>query len=73
MQFRKLGHTGLEIPRIIYGTSCLGNLYEALSEETKLAISREWFAHHAPPAVIDTAGKYGAGLALEMIGEIWAT
>jgi D-threo-aldose 1-dehydrogenase len=52
----------------VFGTSCLGNLYQALPFETKLAISREWFAHHEPPGVIDSAGKYGAGLALEMIG-----
>ncbi len=69
MQYQGFGKTGLTIPRIVYGTSCLGNLYESLPDETKLAISREWFAHHAPPAVIDTAGKYGAGLALEVIGK----
>lgn len=68
MKFAALGNTGLQVPRIVFGTSCLGNLYEALSDETKLAISREWFAHQEPPVVIDSAGKYGAGLALEMIG-----
>ncbi len=68
MQNQAFGSTGLDIPRIVYGTSCLGNLYVSIPDETKLAISREWFAHHAPPAVIDTAGKYGAGLALEVIG-----
>lgn len=68
MNFSALGKTGLQIPRIVFGTSCLGNLYEALPHETKLAISREWFAHQEPPVVIDSAGKYGAGLALEVIG-----
>ncbi|MDZ4658081.1 MAG: aldo/keto reductase [Bythopirellula sp.] len=68
MKFSELGKTSLRIPRIVFGTSCLGNLYEALPEKTKLAISREWFAHQEPPVVIDSAGKYGAGLALEMIG-----
>jgi len=68
MNHQPLGNTGLSLPRIVFGTSCLGNLYEALSDETKLAISREWFAHQSPPVVIDTAGKYGAGLALEVIG-----
>jgi D-threo-aldose 1-dehydrogenase len=68
MEFSPLGNTGLRVPRIVFGTSCLGNLYQALPDSTKLAISREWFAHHDPPAVIDSAGKYGAGLALEMIG-----
>jgi D-threo-aldose 1-dehydrogenase len=46
----------------------LGNLYEAPSAETKLAISREWFAHVPAPVALDSAGKYGAGLALEVIG-----
>jgi D-threo-aldose 1-dehydrogenase len=69
MKFSSLGNTGLQVPRIVFGTSCLGNLYQSLSDETKLAISREWFAHQEPPVVIDSAGKYGAGLALEMIGQ----
>lgn len=69
MKFSPFGDTGLRIPQIVFGTSCLGNLYEAISNNLKLAISREWFNHHAPPAVIDTAGKYGAGLALEVIGQ----
>jgi D-threo-aldose 1-dehydrogenase len=63
------GKTGLHVPPIVFGTSCLGNLYEALPWETKLGIMREWFASVQPPVVLDSAGKYGAGLALEMIGK----
>jgi len=33
-----IGKTGIRLPRLIFGTSCLGNLYEAPSAETKLAI-----------------------------------
>jgi len=62
------GPTGLRIPPIVFGTSCLGNLYRALDEEVKLAIMRAWFEHVPPPVVADSAGKYGAGLALEVIG-----
>ncbi|HEY3319354.1 MAG TPA: aldo/keto reductase [Planctomycetota bacterium] len=65
---KEFGRTGLKVPPIIFGTSCLGNLYEALSDETKLAIMREWFKHVPVPVVLDSAGKYGAGLALETIG-----
>ena len=68
MIHRPLGNSGIRIPPLVFGTSCLGNLYEALPRETKLAISREWFAHVPAPVVLDSAGKYGAGLALEMIG-----
>jgi D-threo-aldose 1-dehydrogenase len=68
MQHLPLGNTGLRIPRLVFGTSCLGNLYEALSAETKLAISRAWFDCVPAPVALDSAGKYGAGLALEVIG-----
>jgi len=68
MQHLPLGNTGVRIPRLVFGTSCLGNLYDALPAETKLAISREWFEHVPAPVALDSAGKYGAGLALEMIG-----
>ncbi|MBU6411258.1 MAG: aldo/keto reductase [Verrucomicrobiota bacterium] len=68
MKFRALGRTGLKIPPIVFGTSCLGNLYEAVPDETKLAIVSEIFRHCPPPVVLDSAGKYGAGLALEVIG-----
>ncbi len=64
----KVGAVSLEIPRVIFGTGTLGNLFVALSEETKLAISREWF-QAGDVVVVDTAGKYGAGLALEVIGD----
>ncbi len=64
-----LGKTGLTVPRIVYGTSYLGNLYTALPYEDKLALMRKWFECTEKPVVIDTAGKYGAGLALEVIGK----
>ena len=62
------GETSLNLPPIIFGTSCLGNLYRELPWETKLGIAREWFNALSVPA-IDSAGKYGAGLALECIGK----
>lgn len=68
MQHCELGNTGVVIPRLVFGTSSLGNLYEAISAETKLAICREWFSRCPAPVAVDTAGKYGAGLALETIG-----
>ena len=63
------GKTGLSIPTIIYGTSFMGNLYHELPEEVKLKIMQQWFAVSESAPMIDTAGKYGAGLALEVIGE----
>jgi len=62
-----LTRDGLEITPVIFGTSCLGNLYRVLPYETKLELARAWFRTAAKPT-IDSAGKYGAGLALESIG-----
>ncbi len=64
-----LGKTGLMVPQVVYGTSYLGNLYTALPFEDKMALMKKWFECTEKPVVIDSAGKYGAGLALEMIGK----
>jgi len=66
---RPLGKTGLDFPAIIFGTSCLGNLYEVIPDDRKLAIVGEIIRHSPAPAVFDSAGKYGAGLALETLGK----
>lgn len=68
MKYKIQGNTGLEIPAIIFGTSALGNLYHALNYQTKLDIVKECFKHVQHP-VFDSAGKYGAGLSLEMLGK----
>jgi D-threo-aldose 1-dehydrogenase len=68
MNYNQLGNTDIKIPLIIFGTSCLGNLYQAIPAETKLAIVKEMFRHVDPPVALDSAGKYGAGLALAVIG-----
>lgn len=65
---RPLGSTGLSIPPIVFGTSSLGNLYGVVPEDTKRAIVSEMFRHCPGPVMMDTAGKYGAGLALEVLG-----
>ncbi len=66
---RLFGNTGLICPQIIYGTSYLGNLYRELSEAEKLSLMQEWFKVADGKVMIDSAGKYGAGLALEVIGQ----
>jgi len=68
MEHHVFGQTGLVIPPIVFGTSSLGNLYKVLPQETKHEIVRQWFAQVTAPVAIDSAGKYGAGLALETIG-----
>ncbi|WP_299580466.1 aldo/keto reductase [uncultured Sunxiuqinia sp.] len=63
----KQNKSGLNFPTIIYGTSYLGNLYRELSETEKLNLMQEWFKVSDGKVMIDSAGKYGAGLALEVI------
>ncbi len=58
-----------KLPRIVFGTSSLGNLYQTLDDDTKRDIVAQWFSHSEAPVLIDTAGKYGAGLALESIAK----
>lgn len=58
----------LTLPKIIFGSSALGNLYEIIPDDVKRSIVENWIKHQSPVAVIDSAGKYGAGLALESIG-----
>lgn len=59
----------LQIPPVIFGTSGLGNLYVDLDESVKCEIVKEVFVHSKGSVVFDTAGKYGAGLALESLGK----
>ena len=59
----------LEVAPIVVGTAAFGNLYQAHSYETKLEVLKQWLEHLPKPIVIDSAGKYGAGLSLEFIGQ----
>jgi len=69
----EIGHSlkqaQMKLPPVIFGTSGLGNLYEAISLETKLNIIGECVKHSPGIPMFDTAGKYGAGLALEVLGK----
>jgi len=57
------------LPSLIFGTSCLGNLYHIMDEKTKQELVDECLAKGHRPVVFDSAGKYGAGLALESLGQ----
>jgi len=60
--------TDIKLPPVIFGTSGLGNLFVAADEQAKFEIIKECFRSSKGPIVFDTAGKYGAGLALEVLG-----
>jgi len=70
MKYTEINNSGIKIPEIIFGTSALGNLYRALDKDTKLSIVRECLESIDGPVVFDSAGKYGAGLALEELGRL---
>ena len=60
-------NSSAQFPTVIFGTSGLGNLFEALSNEVKLEIVKEIVDHTHGKVFFDSAGKYGAGLALESL------
>jgi D-threo-aldose 1-dehydrogenase len=70
MKYTEINGTGIKIPSIIFGTSALGNLYKPLDRKTKLEIVKECLNSIEGPVAFDSAGKYGAGLALEELGRI---
>jgi D-threo-aldose 1-dehydrogenase len=59
----------LALPKVIFGTSSLGNLFTALDEDIKRDIVKECVINSPGKVVFDSAGKYGAGLALESLGK----
>lgn len=59
---------GRPLPELIFGTSGLGNLFVSISQQEKFGIVKECIRHSSGMTVFDSAGKYGAGLALETLG-----
>lgn len=65
----------ITLPKVIFGTSALGNLYVALEDEAKVEVVAAFVQHSSiqKPIVFDSAGKYGAGLALESLSKCLKT
>ena len=57
------------LPPVIFGTSGLGNIYHETTFEKKLAIVKECIIEAKGIPMFDSAGKYGAGMALEVLGK----
>lgn len=64
-----MGSKVLGLPKVVFGTSSLGNLFVALEEKVKREIVKECIDQSVGRVVFDSAGKYGAGLALESLGK----
>lgn len=59
----------LQLPKVISGTSLLGNLYKEMTIDEKRDIVSAYIqAMPQQLPLFDSAGKYGAGLALESLG-----
>ncbi len=59
----------LQLPPVIFGTSGLGNIYHDTPYELKLEIVKECITHAKGVPMFDSAGKYGAGMSLEVLGK----
>ncbi|MFT3901799.1 MAG: aldo/keto reductase [Niabella sp.] len=57
------------LPKICSGTSLLGNLYRELPYTDKLSIVKAYIDACPGTPTFDSAGKYGAGLALQELGK----
>ncbi len=68
MQTRVLGQTGLSIPPLVFGATSLGNLFKVVDDQEKSLMVQAWVQSGVAVPLIDSAGKYGAGLSLEVIG-----
>jgi len=61
--------SNITMPPVVLGACGLGNLCIQLQEDVKKEIIKESIAHAKGAVIFDTAGKYGAGLALESLGK----
>ena len=57
----------ITLPKIIFGTSSLGNLFVELDITTKNQLVQAAVENSHDTPLFDSAGKYGAGLALESL------
>lgn len=57
----------VNLPKIVFGTSSLGNLFVELDNETKNQLVKAAVENSHGLPLFDSAGKYGAGLALESL------
>ena len=57
------------LPKVLFGTSALGNLFAEPTHEEKKAVVEQILKCSPGAPLFDSAGKYGAGLALEELGK----
>lgn len=69
MNYTEIGNTGLMLPSVVFGTTVFGNIFQVVPEERKMAVLAEIVNQVDGPVGLDSAGKYGAGLSLEFLGD----
>ena len=69
MEQTQIRATNVKVPEVVFGTSAFGNLYQRTTDECRIAIVEEMLQHIPGVIALDSAGKYGAGLALETLGQ----
>ncbi len=58
----------INIPKVVFGTSSFGNIYRVMTADTRDEIIGRMLKVCPGTIALDSAGKYGAGLALENLG-----
>lgn len=66
----KLVAKGIHLPPVILDSRVLGNWHTARTSTYKSALVQAWLDGSSGPVAIETAMKYGAGLALEVLNEV---
>lgn len=65
----KLVQKGIHLPKAVFDSRILGNWHAAPTAAEKSQLVRAWFESSTGPIAIDTATKYGAGLALQVLNK----
>lgn len=69
-QKKTLGKTGVEVSRLVFGTSGFGGFLHLRPWEEILAVGEALVRRFGSGITWDTANMYGAGMALENLGNL---
>jgi aryl-alcohol dehydrogenase-like predicted oxidoreductase len=67
---KTLGKTGVEVARLVFGTSGFGGFLRLRTWDEVLAVGKALVGRFGPGITLDSANMYGAGIALENTGNL---